>query len=320
MQLLVRALGISDGDMEKGHMRCDANISLRPVGDETLYPKTEVKNINSFRAVERALEYEIRRQTELWKDGTAPAVSSTRGWNDIEMKTNEQRTKEAAHDYRYFPEPDIPPFLIGPLLEQCRRDIPELPAAKRTRFQEEYGFATQDARQLIADEALANYAEQVVSEFFEWVRSSAPDTDETELKKKSAKLISGWLLTKYLGALNDAGRLFTPDTITPENFAEFLTLVYLGKLNSTTGQRVLKQMIETGADPSQIIETEHLGQADGVALDRWIAETIEENPEQIEQFRSGKTAVLQFLVGKVMKKSRGTADPEEVAVQFQEKI
>ena len=320
IRLLVRALGISDGDMEKGHMRCDANISLRPVGENVFYPKTEIKNMNSFRSVERAITYEIERQTELWNAGTPPSNGSTRNWNDVDQKTTESRTKEGAQDYRFFPEPDIPPFIIGSLPFEIARELPELPAAKSIRFQNEYGFTAIDTRHLIENEDLATYTEHVASEFYNWVKDFAPDTDEAELKKRAAKLLSGWLLTKYIGALSELGRLFTSETVSAENFAEFLTLVYQSKLNSSSATMLLKKMIETGDHPHHIFEQENLASADESSMDAWILEVIEENPQQVAGFQGGKEPLLQFLVGQVMKKSKGTADPLTVADLIREKL
>jgi aspartyl-tRNA(Asn)/glutamyl-tRNA(Gln) amidotransferase subunit B len=320
MRLLVRALGISDGDMEKGHMRCDANISLRPVGDTKLYTKTEIKNMNSFRSVERAIAYEIERQTALWEAGTPPVIGSTRNWNDVEQKTTESRTKEAAQDYRFFPEPDIPPFIVGSLVEEMRRELPELPSAKYIRFQKEYGFSAIDARQLIENDELATYAEHVASEFLNWATDSDPDANEDGIKTKSAKLLSGWLLSKYPGALNELGRLFTPETVTAENFAEFLTLIYQSKINSTSAMMLLKKMIETRDHPHHLLESENLSGADEGATSTWIDEVITENPAQVAGFKSGKEALLQFLVGQVMKKSRGTADALSVAEEIRSRL
>ncbi|MCX6781035.1 MAG: Asp-tRNA(Asn)/Glu-tRNA(Gln) amidotransferase subunit GatB [Candidatus Magasanikbacteria bacterium] len=321
MRLLVRALGISDGDMEKGHMRCDANISLRPMGETKLYVKTEVKNMNSFRSVERALQFEIERQTELWNAGTPPSVGSTRGWNDIEQKTVPQRLKEAAQDYRFFPEPDLPPFKItDALITEVRAEMPELPSKKRARFEDEYGFESAAARQLVEHEELADFAEHVVSEFYEWAAETNPDADQEEIKLKAAKLVSGWLLSKYLGALSELGRLFTPDTISAENFAEFLNLIYQSKLNSANAQALLKKMIETGDRAEHLLESEQLSSADESTIKQWIDEIITEFPEQVAQFKAGKDALLQFLVGKVMKKARGTADPVAVAELLREKL
>lgn len=320
MRLLVRALGISDGDMEKGHMRCDANISMRPVGDTKLYTKTEIKNMNSFRSVERAIAYEIERQTALWEAGTPPVVGSTRNWNDVEQKTTESRTKEAAQDYRFFPEPDIPPFIVGSLVEEMRRELPELPSAKYIRFQKEYGFSAIDARQLIENDELATYAEHVASEFYSWASDLDPDANEETLKTKAAKLLSGWLLSKYVGALNELGRLFTPETVTAENFAEFLALIYQSKINSTSAMALLKKMIETGDHPHHLLESENLSGADESATEQWIDEVIAENPKQVADFKSGKEALLQFLVGQVMKKSRGTADALATADRIRDKL
>jgi aspartyl-tRNA(Asn)/glutamyl-tRNA(Gln) amidotransferase subunit B len=320
MRLLVRALGISDGDMEKGHMRCDANISMRPVGDTKLYTKTEIKNMNSFRSVERAIAYEIERQTALWEAGTPPVIGSTRNWNDVEQKTTESRTKEAAQDYRFFPEPDIPPFIVGSLVEEMRRELPELPSAKYIRFQKEYGFSAIDARQLIENDELATYAEHVASEFLNWAKDSDPDANEDGIKTKSAKLLSGWLLSKYPGALNELGRLFTSETVTAENFAEFLTLIYQSKINSTSAMALLKKMIETGDHPHHLLESENLSGADEGATSTWIDEVIAENPAQVAGFKSGKEALLQFLVGQVMKKSRGTADALSVAEEIRSRL
>lgn len=300
LRALVRALGISEGDMEKGHLRCDANISLRPVGEEKLYAKTEIKNINSFRSVERALIYEIKRQTELWEAGTPPADSSTRNWNDVKHITEESRTKEAAHDYRFFPEPDIPPFDLSATVAALADSLPELPAARRARFMREYGFTAAAARQLIDAEDLASFAEQVMSEL----------GDPTP---RTAHLVSGWLLTKYLGTLNELGRLFTPQTISPENFAEFLSLVSTNKLNSTRAQQVLRIMIERGADPSHVMEEMGAVAEAENSCDERVRQVVADFPKQVAEYQAGKVAVLQFLVGQVMKKTGGSSDPVEIA-------
>src|SRR3989339_1207484 len=208
--LIARYLGVSDADMEKGHLRCDANISLRPVDDEgvplksVLYPKTEIKNINSFRHVERALEHEIQRQTKLWEAGTPPMVSTTRGWNDAKQITEEQRTKEGAADYRYFPEPDIPALELKELADQMRSLLPELPAKRRIRLMQEYALKPSDARQICEDPVLANFTEQVFSELSAWLESIPKMEDgEGNLVGKEqarlAKLVSGWLLSKLGG-------------------------------------------------------------------------------------------------------------------------
>lgn len=320
LRLLLRALDVSDADMEKGHLRCDANISLRRADENKLYPKTEIKNINSFRAVERALQHEITRQTALWEAGTPPTKTTTRGWDDMAGKTTEQRVKEGADDYRYFPEPDIPPLDLTDLIKEMSRELPELPTARRRRLQTEYKFSVADARHLVENPELADYAEDVMSELLEWLRTENVDTEENVWREKAAKLVSGWLLTKYTGALNEAGRLFTAATITAENFAEFLTMIYRQQINSTTAQLLLRQMITSGGDPSQILETENLAAADDTSLNIWVDEVIAEFPLQVAQFQSGKTAVLQFLLGQIMKKARGTADPNTLRELLENKL
>ncbi len=185
LRLIMRYLGITSADMEKGHLRVDANISLSPLGPISpigpigpINPKTEIKNLNSFKAVERALEYEIIRQTKLFEKGKPPKYQSTRGWNETKGITEEQRIKEESHDYRYFPEPDTPPLNLIEFREMLKNKIPELPAAKRQRFQDEYGFNASDAKILTDDLHLANYTEKVISELYEWVKSQPEHEEE----------------------------------------------------------------------------------------------------------------------------------------------
>ncbi|MEK7075152.1 MAG: Asp-tRNA(Asn)/Glu-tRNA(Gln) amidotransferase subunit GatB, partial [Patescibacteria group bacterium] len=204
LQLIVRYLNVSDADMEKGQLRCDANISLRPEGDPKLYPKTEIKNINSFRALERALAFEIERQTILWTNGQPPAKQETRGWLEAKQETISQRTKEEAEDYRYFPEPDLPPLAFTKeQIEQLSVSNIELPQAKRRRFMATYGFNADETKILTESKELANYAEEIISELREWLNSldNTEGTDEEiweKNKKKLIKLIAGWLINKFL--------------------------------------------------------------------------------------------------------------------------
>ncbi len=340
LRLIARTLGISDADMEKGHLRCDANISLRErdkdgqiVGTK-FHPKTEVKNLNSFRHVERALEYEIRRQTKLWEAGSPPAESTTRGWNDAKQVTEDQRSKEEAADYRYFPEPDVPTLELRDLADELRGKLSELPAARRARMAEEYFLKPEDARQLCEDPALADFAEKTFSELFAWL-NSLPELDgaqekqwETE-KKRLAKLVSSWLLNKLAGLLIERGldwRLMSGGAarlpvgqgsgfagkITPENFAEFLTLITTGKLSSANGLLVLNAMLDTGIDPSQVMEEKRLGKmADAGALAEVVDRVIAGNPKEVERYKAGKKELLQFFIGMVMKETSGNADAAE---------
>jgi len=312
LRLIARYLGVSDADMEKGHLRCDANISLRNVGKDgavvgaKFNPKTEIKNLNSFRHVERALTYEIERQTRVWEEeGAPPAVSTTRGWDDARGRTVEQRSKEDAADYRYFPEPDIPALALKELAEELRRQMPELPSARRARFETEYRLRGADARQLCDDPALAEYAERVFSELYAWLEGDESEEQKTRL----ARTVSGWLLSKLMGQMAERGMDIRTMHITPENFAEFVKLLTEKKLNNTTGLKALTAMLETGHDPSQIMEDQTLGHMDdeGV-LATVVARVMEAHPVEVARYRAGETQLLKFLIGQVMKETEGAAD------------
>ncbi|OGL94927.1 glutaminyl-tRNA synthase (glutamine-hydrolyzing) subunit B [Candidatus Uhrbacteria bacterium RIFOXYB12_FULL_58_10] len=317
LRLIARYLGVSDADMEKGHMRCDANISLRErdaqggiVGME-LHPKTEVKNINSFRNVERALQHEIKRQTELWNAGSPPSVSTTRGWDDATQTTKEQRDKEGEGDYRYFPEPDIPVLALTDMAERERSRMPELPAAKRARFADEYGLRAEDARQICDDPALADFTENVFSELQAWLESQTDLDAEGAIaeRRRLANLVSGWLLSKLGGLMAERTIDIRTCKINPENFAEFITLIASRKLNSSAGLVVLGTMLDDGSDPSHIMEDKRLGAIeDEGAIAEIIERVIENNADMVERYRGGKTELLQVLIGQAMKESEGTVD------------
>ncbi len=328
LQRIMRAVGVSDADMEKGQMRCDANISMREVIDDPkketssarkLNPKTEVKNINSIRNVERALEFEIKRQTNVWEDTGSPvAITTTRGWDDAKGVTVEQRSKEAAHDYRYFPEPDIPPLDLVSLREKMSQLIPELPMAKRARFMDEYGLMREDATLMTDDPALADYVEEAFSELRAWLMTTG-DADGTEEEKwqankgKLSKLVSGWLLSKLGGLLVDKKMswLELKTKITPDAFAEFLTLIHEGKINSATAQVILAEMLTTGASPESVLKEKDLGQKSSPDELRPIVESIvNQNPDSVTQYKAGKIQVIKFLLGAVMKATGGKANPQ----------
>jgi aspartyl-tRNA(Asn)/glutamyl-tRNA(Gln) amidotransferase subunit B len=326
LRTIMRYLGVSDADMEKGQLRCDANISLRKLDDngkpvyESLFPKTEIKNLNSFKSVERALEYEIRRQTKLWEEDNPPKIQSTRGWNETEAVTEEQRVKEEEQDYRYFPEPDIPPMDLGEMIARSKADLPELPNAKRARFSQEYGFSHEAIKFLISDPLWADYSENVVSELKSWL-ASLPDVEGTadeiydENKKKLAKLVGGWLSSKLQGVMADKDINIKDLKIDPENFAEFISLIYTNTISSTAAQTILALMVDTGRDPSHIMEDEQLGQMSDVKdLEDIVADAVKNNPEQAQGYRAGKINLIQFFVGVVMKSTEGKADPNVVKV------
>lgn len=324
LRLIMRRVGVSDADMEKGQMRCDANVSLMPINmdgtpkQQMLNPKIEVKNINSFRAVERAIAYEIERQTDLYETNTAP-IQSTRGWDENKGVTVEQRTKEGASDYRYFPEPDLPPVDLVALRERLAGTLPELPDAQRRRLTEEWGFGEADVRFLTANEGWAEYAEHVMGELGGWLEASDDTTDKragdllAEKKKSLAKLASGWLTSKLAGLLAEKNMTMRDLKITAEDFAEFLHIILKGDINSTNGQRLLALMVETGTDPSHLMEEHNLGQnMDASEVRAIVKRLIAENPKQVEQFKAGKENVLMWFVGGVMKATEGRANPENV--------
>ncbi|PIS05627.1 MAG: Asp-tRNA(Asn)/Glu-tRNA(Gln) amidotransferase subunit GatB [Candidatus Buchananbacteria bacterium CG10_big_fil_rev_8_21_14_0_10_42_9] len=329
LQRIMRYLEISDADMEKGNLRCDANISLsnQPIDlvkeYSSLSPKTEIKNLNSFKAVERSLEYEIQRQSKLWHEGKPPSQQSTRGWDEDKGKTVLQREKEIEADYRYFPEPDLPPVDLSldsaPIkVKTIMASLPELPAAKRNRFAKQYGISLDNAKTLVASKALANFFEQVVSELREWLsqHDEICGPEEETLNKhciQVAKLASNWMLNKYLRLLDDRGISLSDSKINPENLAEFITLVYTKQLNSAAAQKVLEEMVATGKDPSHIMEEQSLSQIESEEeLAEVVQSIIDSNERQVEQYKAGKETVLKFFVGQVMRETKGAASPQVV--------
>jgi len=324
LQMIARYTGVSDADMEKGQLRCDVNISLRPVGETKLWPKTEVKNVNSFKAVERSLEYEIKRQTKLWHTNTPPADSTTRGWDDAKQATVAQRWKEGEGDYRYFPEPDLPPLHTGPLQpidpERIRSVIPELPQARRKRFVEGLGVATTDVGMLTADPALSAFTEAVVSELQQTLKEQEGGLP-AEALAQAGRIAGGWIASKMVGILNDRGLAFAQAKVSPENFAELLTLFLSKRVNSTTATQILEQMVVTGADPHHLLEEMKVEQvSDTDALGAAISAAIAANPGPVTDYKAGKTNAVQFLVGQVMKQTKGTANPGVVRRLLEEKL
>ena len=328
LRLLVRTLGISDGDMEKGQLRCDVNISLREADDDgnftgPLNTKTEIKNINSFRHVERAIAYEIQRQTKLWDAGTPPTATTTRGWNDTAQRTDEQRTKEDAADYRFFPEPDIPPLDLSPIVADVRARMPELPAAKRARFADEYGMKREDVRQIIDDPNLANFAEAALSELGAWLEAQPDVTSETvdAEKKKLMKLFTSWLLNKLPGLLTERGSDIRVAKLTPENFAEFVVMLSTGRLTGPKGLEVLARMLDDGADPEHAMTEMGAKRVDDVVALRTIIDSVlAENPDEASRYKAGEKKLAAFLLGQIMKATQGNADPSLAAKVLNEAL
>lgn len=327
LQRVARYLNISLADMELGHMRCDANISLRPApeflrqapfpaNEHGYWPKTEIKNLNSFRHVERALAYEVQRQTVLWAAGTPPKQEATRGWDEQRGETVEQRVKEGSADYRYFAEPDIPPIELAlAYVQHVASDVVELPRVKRLRFQQQYNLTAEESILLTSELHVANWFEHVISELQEWfsTRTGAAEVPEEEWTKANAKVVrqaATWVTTRLFGILAESGRPLEVQHVSPENFAELMTMLTERHVNLTTAQVVLKEMALTGKDPHEIVEAGGLHQVtDAVAIIGIVDRVLSENSEIVADVKAGKVAKAQYLVGQVMKLSKGQADP-----------
>ncbi|HLC44864.1 MAG TPA: Asp-tRNA(Asn)/Glu-tRNA(Gln) amidotransferase subunit GatB, partial [Patescibacteria group bacterium] len=312
LRAIARYLGVSDADMEKGHLRCDANISMRPAGAAELPNyKVEVKNMNSFRSVEAALAYEIKRQTEALEAGRTLA-RETRGWSDAKQATLSQRSKEGSDDYRYFPEPDLPILHIDSAhIEELRKQLPELPQQKLARFRSEFGLPAGIGWQIVESREMAEYFEATVSELKEWF--SVQKIASSEAIKESIQEAARWCAGLFTELLNRNGVGPKKTKIKPENFAELLTLISKGEISKTAAKQVLTQMFETGDDPSNIIEEQGLKQvSDTGELATIVEKVMADNPKVVEDVRAGKQQAIGFLVGKVMAASKGKANPQVV--------
>jgi aspartyl-tRNA(Asn)/glutamyl-tRNA(Gln) amidotransferase subunit B len=295
LKQIMQFVGVSDCDMEKGQLRCDANVSVRLRGAEKFGTKAEVKNLNSFRFAKQALEYEIARQVAIIEAG-GEIPQETRLFNPATGETATMRSKEEAHDYRYFPEPDLMPLIISDQWrEEIRRAMPELPAAKRQRFVEEYGLSGYDAGVLSSTQALAD--------FFEEAAKASGD----------AKTAANWVQGDLTGALNATGKTIAESPVSAANLAELVKLIAGGTLSGKLGKEVFARMLESGRTAGEIIEAEGLKQiSDTGALQKIIEEVLAKNPGQVETYKNGKTSVLGFFVGQVMKATRGQANPGAV--------
>jgi len=290
-------LGVCDGNMEEGSLRCDANVSLKPAGAAELGTKVEIKNMNSFRNVQRALEYEVRRQADALDRGER-IVQETRLWDADHGDTRSMRGKEYAHDYRYFPEPDLVPLkLDATWIEQIRAALPELPRARRQRFVAAYGLPAYDAALLTQSRALAEYYEAAVREF------------------PQPKLVSNWVMSELLRELpGDDERAIEQATVTPARLAGLLRLIDDGTISGKIAKTVFETMVRTGEEAAAIVRREGLTQvADAGALAAMVASAIAGNPKAVEDYRKGKTAAAKAFVGQVMKASGGKANPAMVS-------
>jgi len=294
---------VSDCKMEEGSLRCDANISIRPKGQEALGVKTEVKNMNSFRFVQKALEYEAGRQIKILESG-GNIIQETRLWDPVQEITTSMRTKEFAHDYRYFPEPDLVPLIITPeWIEKIRSSLPELPLAKKERFVKQYEIPEYDAEILTSSKSMANYYEEIVK--------LNPDP----------KMVSNWIMSELLALMKEDNLEIEVQPISPKNFARMLQLLKEGIISGKIAKTVFAEMFRTGKDPDTIVKKKGLVQiTDEETLRQLVEKVLQENPKSVEEYRKGKEKALGHLVGQVMKLTQGKANPHLVNKLLQDKL
>ena len=292
LRLIVQTLGVSTGNMEDGAMRCDVNVSLRPAGTEAFGVKVEVKNLNSARSVQRALEYEIERQTRVLERGER-VVQETRGWDDDRGTTVSQRSKEEAHDYRYFPEPDLPPvFVSQEWIAELRARMGELPDARRERYMRDFGLGAYDAGQLTS--ALAT------SEFFEAVVALYP----------KPKVVANWIQGELFRMARERDAEIDATGVSPQHLAELLTLVEDGTVSHATGKQLLEEVAASGRSPRSLVADKGLAQiSDTGELEQAVSQAIAANSQAVADYRAGKPQAMGFLTGQVMKATRGKANP-----------
>ena len=287
-------LDVCDGNMEEGSFRCDANVSVRPAGATELGVKVEVKNMNSFRNVQRALEYEIRRQIKALREGEA-LVQETRLWNADQEITLSMRSKEHAHDYRYFPDPDLVPLVVEPAwIEEIRRNLPELPEAKRRRFARDYGIPEYDAGVLTASKELAEYYETCVR------------------GQNDPKAVSNWVMVELLGRLNKDAKGITESPIPPARLAALLRLLAEGAISGKMAKEFFDEMYASGADPVEILKAKGGQITDAGELEAIVRAVVEKHAGPVAEYRGGKETAFNFLVGQVMRATKGKANPKLV--------
>ena len=296
-------LGICSGNMEEGSFRCDANISVRPVGTEKFGTRAELKNMNSFKFVKEAIDYEIRRQVDLIESG-GKVIQETRLFDSAKGITASMRSKEEAHDYRYFPDPDLLPIIVtDDLINQVRSTLPELPIARRERFVSEYGIPSYDAGVLTASRYLADYYEQAVKETGE------------------PKLSSNWIMGELLRLLNEDNRDVRDCPISPNGVADIIKMVKGGQISGKMAKEVFEEMYKTGKAAADIVKAKGLTQiSDEGELAKIVEEIVKNNPDNVAKFKAGKTAVLGFFVGEIMKATKGKANPQVINKLLKEKL
>lgn len=303
MRAILQYVGISDCRMEEGSLRCDANVSVRPVGQKELGTKTEIKNINSFKGVERAIEYEAMRQAELLEDG-GKVVQETRTWDEKEGITKSMRTKEEANDYRYFPEPDLVPFTVSDeYIENIRKSLPELPDARKERYMKEFGLSSEDAVFMTNDKATADYFEAAV----------AAGADP--------KAAVNWLMGEFASQLSTDGIEIDKAPVSAENLAALLKLISKGTISGKIAKKVFATMWKEGGNPDDIVKAQGLVQiSDTAELSKLVDEVVGNNPKAVEDFKAGKKKAVGALVGQIMKATKGKANPRVINELLNKKL
>ena len=293
VRAILRYLGVNSGDMEKGVLRFEANISVRPVGSDEFRTRTEIKNLNSFRALVRASQYEIERQIKIYEEG-GTVVQETLGWDDAQEVTTSQRSKEEAHDYRYFPEPDLPPLQLSDAwIESIRSQLPELPEAKTSRFISDFGLTPSEARFLTSEWTLANYFESVVAK-----------------SKSPAKTIHSWIAGEFMRYLNDSGLSIDDVTLAPETLAKLIDMVTDKTIGASAGKTVLTELFKNGGDPAKIVKEKNLLQMTDVnAIQELVTKILNDNPKEVDEYNAGKETLFQWFMGQVARATKGKADP-----------
>ena len=310
LQILLKTLRVSEADMEKGQMRCEVNISLKPQEQKELGTKVEVKNLNSFKAVEKAIDFEIKRQTEILEKGEK-VIQETRGWDPIKEITYSQRIKEEAQDYRYFPEPDLPPLNVYKLFDfkKLKAELPELPWQTKQNLIQTYNILSQGANILVQDDKALLLFKETVSKL------------DPEYKKIGTPLINNYLTTDILGIKEKEGLDWEDIKLSSDNFAQLINNLASEKISSRVAKDILLDIIHSNQDVEEIIKTKGLEKIkDESILISTIEEIIKNNPKAIEDYKKGKTNTLQFLVGQTMAKLKGAADPQELGKLIREKI
>lgn len=293
LRRIIRYLGIGDGNMQEGSLRCDVNISVRPVGQEAFGTKVEIKNMNSFNAIQRAIEYEIQRQIDALETGE-PIIQETRLWEENSQRTVSMRSKEGSSDYRYFPEPDLPPIAVSAeQLAEWQAVLPELAAQKRHRYEETLGLSAYDARVLTDDWANASYFEATIA------------------AGANAKQAANWIMGDIAAYINAQKLTIDQIALTPAALAELVTLIEQNTISNKIGKDLLPELLTQGGSPQTLVEQKGLTQISDVdAIARIIDQVIADNPKELEQYRGGKTKLLGFFVGQVLKQTSGRADPK----------